>query len=236
MYKYCYDEKHSFIEFNASRNSHNKRRRKGIYERLLCIDCEGILQKYEDYGKTILYDEVKPFIKQKRKAYYTTEYDYKKFKLFSLSLLWRASICNLSMFNLINLGPYEETLRDILFYEKLIQVNEFPCFIWQLQNGPSLADGVFMEIFPTKAKKDRKTVYHLIIDGLYFFFGVGLCSIQTFRNGSSICPESLRIGVDDLVRVDAFLDIFNRIKRQGKFSEYEKQEHLRVNQNMRNEK
>jgi len=89
MYKYCYDENHSFIEFNADERLYNKRRRKGLYEKLFCRNCEDIFQQYEDYGKTVIYDDIKPTIRLKREPYTITDYNYTDFKLFILSLLWR---------------------------------------------------------------------------------------------------------------------------------------------------
>lgn len=222
MYKHCYDENHSFFEFDSGQEIYNKKRRKGLYEKLLCRSCEDILKDYEDYAKSILYEGVKPYIYRNKTSFSTTEYDYKKFKLFVLSLLWRASISSQDSFKLVSLGPYEEKLRIILFEQQEISVNNFPSVIYQTYIGAKPADGVFMAMYPSKAKFDRKTIYQFVVDGLFFFIGVGFVSIRAFPNGSSVSPESLRIGWDDLTKIQSFVNLFADIHKQGKFLVYEK--------------
>lgn len=220
MYKNCYDGEHSYIEFNADEKSYNKRRRKGLYEKLFCRDCEDIFKGYEDYAKLVLYDEIKPRIKVKRAPCSLAEYDYTKFKLFILSLLWRASISN--AFKLVSLGRHDEELRVILRDGLNTNIDNFPCLLYQLHIGHNLSDGVFMEIHSGKAKYDSKSICQFIVDGLFIFIGVGVCSIQTFPRGSSVSPQNLRVGYDELRKLDSFLDIFERLSIQNKFSKYER--------------
>lgn len=220
MYKSCYDGKHSYFEFNAEKKSRNKKRWKGLYERLFCRGCEDIFQRYEDYAKKVLYDNVKPRIKAQRKPCSLVDYDYTKFKLFILSLLWRASISSLDSFKLANLGKYEEGLRAILHEGLETSVDNYPCILFQTHIKHDLSDGVFMEIYPGRAKADGRTIYRFIADGLFIFVGVGLCSIKSFQSGSSVSPENLRIGYDDLNKLDDFMDCFGRLAKQNKFSVY----------------
>lgn len=221
MYKHCYDEHHKFIEFNAKDGTYNKRKSSGIYEYLLCRDCEGIIQKYEDYAKHIIYDKAKPYIYRNRSCYTDKNYNYNYFKLFILSLLWRASISSMTGFQQASLGKYEENLRHILLNEIETPVNEFPCLIYQAYNGEEPADGTFMEIHPGKSKHDGKTIYHFIADGLFFFVAVGSSSKKNFPEGSSVSPEKVRIACDQLSKIDSFTKLFVRIHKQGKFSVYE---------------
>jgi len=222
MYKHCYDDNHSYIEFNADEHSFNKKRRKGLYEKLFCRGCEDIFKRYEDYAKSIIYDDLKPAIKLKRTPYSTTDYNYTVFKLFILSLLWRASISSLDTFKLARLGKYEEELREILHRGLETNVDNYPCVLYQMHIRHKLSDGIFMEIYPRKTKHDGRTIYQFIVDGLFIFIGVGVCSIKTFLQGSSVSPENLRVGYDELTKLDEFLNTFDRLTRQDKFSEYEK--------------
>lgn len=224
MYKHCYDNGHTYIEFDADKKSYNRKRRKGIYEKLLCRDCEDIIMEYENYAKPILYDEVKPHIYNKNKGFITKDYDYLVFKLFVLSLLWRASISTQKSYQLAKLGPYEEKLRVMLLNKLNTEVSYFPSVIFQTFIDEKPADGVFVEIHPSKSKIDNKTIYQFVADGIYFFIGVGEMSIKNFPKGSSISPESLRIGSDQLSKITSFIDIFASLQQQGKFSVYENQE------------
>jgi len=92
---------------------------KGIRERLLCVDCEQWLNdKYE-----------KPFLKQwfvdlplptriAQDAAHTAVYDYLTFKLFHLSILFRASVSSLPTFREVHLGVHEEHIRKTRRTEK----------------------------------------------------------------------------------------------------------------------
>ena len=222
MYKNCYDENHTYIEFNANEKSFNKKRHKGLYEKLFCRDCEDIFMRYEDYAKAVLYDNIKPAMKRERRPQSITEYNYTEFKLFILSVLWRSSISSLDAFKLARLGKYDEELRVVLLKGLETKVDNFPCVLYQTHSGHNLSDGVFMEIYPRKTKFDGKTICHFIVDGLFIFIGVGVCSIKYFRQGSSVSPENLRIGYYELSKLDDFLDLFDRLSQQGKFSQYEK--------------
>jgi hypothetical protein len=222
MYAHCYDDNHSYIEFNAEEGKCNKRRRKGIYEELLCRDCEHIIQGYEDYAKSILYDDAKPKIETTKKPYCNEDYDYRLFKLFLLSLLWRASISTQDSFKLASLGKYEGYLRNILLNGLDTAVNNFPSYIYQTHIDGDPSNGVFMEVHPTRSKFDGKTVYQFVADGMFFFIGVGTHTLKTFRHGSWVNPERLQIGYDELAKLSSLVDIFARIHHQGKFGVYEK--------------
>lgn len=224
MYTHCYDENHKYNEFNAKIGEFNKRRPQGIYEPLLCKKCEEIIQIYEDHAKIILYKRVKPLIRSNQKPCTIDDYDYLKFKLFVLSLLWRASVSNHDMYKLISLGKYENKLRELLLHKQNTPVDMFPSYLYQTLINDELADGVFLEIHSSKAKIGGKTIYQFIADGIFFFVGVGCLSLKTFKNGSSVSPENLRVGIDQLNKLDKFNDIFDRLNQQGKFSVYERVE------------
>lgn len=222
MYKKCYDAKHSFVEFNANEATFNKVRRKGLYDRLLCRDCETIIKEYEDYAKVILYDIVKPLIRQKHAQFHLHEYNYAKFKLFILSLLWRASASRLSAFQTVKLGKYDEEIRLALFTGAVTAVDYFPCVIYQTHLHDSLSDGVFLEPCAKRATYDGKTIYYLIVDGLFVKIGVGCCSIRSFPDGPSVSPENLRIGYGSIDKLPDFCDVLARLMKQNKFDVYEK--------------
>ena len=222
MYSHCYDDNHSFMEFTAEDGRYNKRRRKGIYEYLLCKKCEEIIQEYEDYGKRILYEDAKPEIEESKQPYTNESYNYRLFKLFVLSLLWRSSISTQDSFKLASLGKYEEELRIVLLNGLELAVNNYPICMYQTHIGGQPSDGVFMEIYPSKSKYDGRAIYQFVADGIFFFVGVGVNTLKTFRHGSWVNPERLQIGYDDLTSLSSFVDLFVRLHHQGKFSVYKK--------------
>lgn len=220
MYVNCYDSNHSYMEFNAGEGKYNKRRRKGIYEKLLCVKCEHVIKEYEDYAKGFLYGEVKRKIRTHKKDYFTEEYDYRLFKLFVLSLLWRASLSSQDNFRQVSLGKYEEELRIILLQGLKVPVNEFPIYMFQTHINGEISDGVFMGAYSSKSKFDGKTIYQFIIDGVFFFVGVGSQSLKTFQHGSWVTPSGLKIGYDELSKLNTVVELFDKLNNEGKFSIY----------------
>lgn len=108
-----YDKKHRFKGIEADGNS--KFEQKGLREELLCRNCEQLLsRKYEHYFAKFWY--------QKRKVpnVVNSDYvdinriDYLKFKLYHLSILYRASVSSLPTFSNVSLGPHEAKIRDML--------------------------------------------------------------------------------------------------------------------------
>jgi hypothetical protein len=90
--------------------------RKGLRERLLCDECEALLNHYEKYFFHLWYgDKALPSILPVGvSTIVRADLDYRRFKLFHLSILWRAGIASLDAFQFIDLGPHEERLRRML--------------------------------------------------------------------------------------------------------------------------
>jgi hypothetical protein len=91
--------------------------RKGLRDRLLCGSCEGLIGRYESYFADVWYGPlglpgempvgVDGIIK--------SGLDYVSFKLFHLSVLWRAGASSLEEFSGVELGPHAERLRQMIF-------------------------------------------------------------------------------------------------------------------------
>jgi hypothetical protein len=102
-------------------HEYSKKSRTGIYDgkKILCGDCDNkILGVFDNYGQTLL---LKPFTEGnflsedgKNFFYKLDNIDYPKFKLFFISVLWRASITKHDFFCQVNLGSWEPVLRDMI--------------------------------------------------------------------------------------------------------------------------
>lgn len=121
LYKPLYDKKHRAIQLPDTTASKNKKRhkilQKGLREKLLCNCCEQLLNdRYEKYFKKLWFDEkALPEIISSENSFSIKALDYHKFKLFHLSILFRASISSLQEFQEVALGRHEESLRKIIF-------------------------------------------------------------------------------------------------------------------------
>ena len=83
----------------------------------MCHDCEQLLNdRYEKYFKKLWFDDnALPETMASGSSFSIKSLDYHKFKLFHLSVLFRASVSSLHEFQQVALGPHEENLRNIIF-------------------------------------------------------------------------------------------------------------------------
>ena len=94
LYKPLYDEKHRAMHLTNTTNSKNFKRgrplQKGLREKLLCHDCEQLLNnRYEKYFKRLWFDENPlPRALRNGNSFILRNIDYHKFKLFHLSILF----------------------------------------------------------------------------------------------------------------------------------------------------
>jgi hypothetical protein len=92
---------------------------KGKRERLLCGRCDSErIGKYEKHFKEFWFDgpALPPVIAGEIVA--VSRVDYACFKLFHLSVLWRASVARQAAFSNVSLGPYhQEKLRTMILGE-----------------------------------------------------------------------------------------------------------------------
>jgi len=128
FYKPIYGDKHEFFGISTIPNQRTIKLQKGLREFLLCNKCEIQLSKYEDYAKRVIYDNTG--IRNEFKDHIEiSNLDYKKFKLFQLSIIWRASVTSRAEFKDVNLGVHSEKIRVMLNNEEAGEPNDYGCFL-----------------------------------------------------------------------------------------------------------
>ncbi len=120
VYGPLYDDRHRLDVFDLERGAQPRRitparkPQKGFCERLLCKECEGRFNRWETYTSELLYG------RQKGAGILSTHtssvpIDYASFKLFVMSVVWRAGLSSLPFFQYVELGRnHEERLRVML--------------------------------------------------------------------------------------------------------------------------
>jgi len=129
FYKMMYDEKGRMLKLSTVEGERNLYKQKGIYEKLLCKACEQLINKFEKHVKEVFYDNMEYYKTDNNNEIKIVNIDYNKFKLFQLSLLWRASISKDAFFENVNLGPHENKIRLMLLNEKPGDIHEYGCII-----------------------------------------------------------------------------------------------------------
>jgi len=171
FYKPLYDEKHRMNIIPLSSEQRKKYEQKGIREKLLCQRCEGQISKYESYARKVFFGGTE-LIYYQGNPITILNINYTYFKLFQLSLLWRASVSQHIFFNQVSLGPHENRIREMIYYEKPGVHMEYPCAIMGIfrTEQKELLDDLVMP--PDLVRHDGHRIYRFVLGGCFWFFFV----------------------------------------------------------------
>jgi hypothetical protein len=171
MYAHLYDEKHRFSVLTTASSGRDRTEQSGLREKLLCGPCELKFSRLEGYASLVFKEDVPGVaMRSEGSVVSVTGVDYKKFKLFLLSILWRASVSTHKFFENVELGPHQEKLQKMLIEERPGNHDEYACFIWRLHNSPDKAPGLMMQ--PTKGRAYGIPIYNFILLGFRITFFV----------------------------------------------------------------
>jgi hypothetical protein len=131
LYSNLYNQKHQMMGINGVGNRGWKPLQKGITEKLFCESCEQLLNDYYE----------KPFLKQwimtpqlpdpwNVTDVHWIHIDYSSFKLFHLSVLFRAGVSSLPTFAAVKLGPHEDKLRKFIISYNPGESWQYPIFAY----------------------------------------------------------------------------------------------------------
>jgi hypothetical protein len=125
-YKPTYDAIHRAVELTGDPD-HKRFVQKGFREPLLCKACEQLLNiRYEIPFRQYWFDGPALTSPLSFGAHRISGFDYASFKLFHLSVLWRASVARKPQFGKVSIGPYENKLRVMLLDGNPGREDEYP--------------------------------------------------------------------------------------------------------------
>lgn len=184
-YKFLYGPNKKLIYLNSRKS---EVRYNSEYESdILCRRCdEEVLGKLDDYAAKFIHN------KFPQKSVFSLEridgknclvlencpnYNYTRFKLFVLSLLWRASITSRPFFQAVKLDhEVEEELRLMILNNISGDPSKLPCFVClpPLMSGPDGKLGFDTLHMPTMSPQHLKTDdfegCEFIIEGMHYYF------------------------------------------------------------------
>jgi len=196
MYQDLFDEDHTISEVKSDNGELQKLydRQTGEFEsNILCQDCDNEkLGDLESYASTILYQESPPSIEIKQdsnniKYIYCDCLNYSKFKLFLLSILWRASICKREFFEEVSLGPHEDKIREMIYNKNPKDQLEYPCILTSHLTNREVSRGLITN--PQQLRYDGGYAYRFIIGGLDYLFFVSQHIVKESYSNYAINPK-----------------------------------------------
>lgn len=166
-----YDDAHRFYGLSGVEEERIRIFQKGAREKLLCEGCETKFSVFEHHARSVLYGWPKTLVDDFGGYVVLNGIDYKKFKLFIMSLLWRLGLTSLPCFKGVSLGPrHNERLRRMLVEEDPGEPWEYGCTVTAtLHEGQSLDAGVSS---PFSGKVRGHWVYKIAAGGFEFAFTV----------------------------------------------------------------
>lgn len=206
LFKKLYDPHNKLRRFDAVQmakgNPRVSRPSSGAYEgELLCQDCDNrILGQYETYISRIIARKLAPKDKINFKITYNnyglkfievSNIDYTKTKLFLLSILYRAHLSKNQEFKDIDLGPYAEKLRDIIYNNKFSDDLSFQISVMRFSKDSEFSSFIGQ---PIRRKIDNTTMYTIVINGF-------LIMLFLKENGISKKTSNLRLQKNNSITI-----------------------------------
>ena len=100
------------LKLYATDQPHSKRSRTGVYGQFLCMGCEDSFAAYDQYGVEFVRNHKNGKNGQPLWGSFSSGFvasvDYAKFKLWVLSILWRAAACNHQYYRAITLNKQRD--------------------------------------------------------------------------------------------------------------------------------
>lgn len=150
LFKPLYDEVHRYHVLNSRPDIKAKFAQKGISEQLLCDSCEGAISKYEAYAASVMGGDEGIRLNWNNGAIEVSGLEYHRFKLFLISILWRASVSNLDFFKMVQLGPHAEKLRLMLLAGEAGEPDRYGCMIFPVRHGEDQLPDLMVSPEPIK--------------------------------------------------------------------------------------
>lgn len=165
LYKPSYDEKHRAQLLIVEPNK-DKLLQKGFREQLLCVDCEGEFSKLETYVSKLWQKQIPAEIPDDLLV--IKGLDYTQFKLFHLSILWRASISSRKEFKHVQLGQHEDIIRKLLLAKDAGPEDRYSFFATILVHKDKPVHGLINQ--PFRSRLDSHHAYVFVFGSCIWYY------------------------------------------------------------------
>jgi hypothetical protein len=199
LYKPLYDDNHRFFVLSTDTNKRRGTRPKGIYEKLLCNECEQRFSRWEGYARDVFHN-LSLKVNEDERAVVFSGLQYTPFKLFQMSLIWRASISSRSEMHKIDLGPHAERIRKMILEDCPGEVYEYGSILML----PALSQELMQQfVYPPErlpTKINGHSAYRAVFGGLFWLFIVSNHSyrihLPVFKVGGPAVRFMQRLAAD----------------------------------------
>jgi hypothetical protein len=212
LYRPLYDENHRYFVLTADVDRHRTLQR-GLTEKLLCLDCEQRLGRYENYAADVMSGRLGHRYRKIGSRIAINDLNYRRFKLFQMSILWRGAVSSLDFFRLVSLGLHQERLHDMLLRDDPGQPHEFGCaVVFATERGEDISDTFFN---PEPLRWCGRRMIKFFFAGSAWLFHCDKRPAPTYLQNLFLQPDGPLTGLTgDLAEARAYGPIANRIARR----------------------
>lgn len=211
MYRGMYDGTHRFFVINSDPAQGDRVLQKGLYEHLLCVECDGKrLSAYECYADRVIYKGGEGMFEDGGRVVTYSDVDYVRLRLFFLSVLWRMSVARHKFFSEVDLGPYEDRIRNMILTQNPGQPDDcgFLCVAPYL---PDHSLGCWMTP-PDQIRGHGRRLYRFVMGGLLYVFFVGSAPLPKVLSDRFLRPDDTWTIIRERIENIAFLgDMVSKI-------------------------
>ena len=224
FYKYTYSSSHKISVVSTGKISREfLNLQKGLRERLLCEDCEQLLSPWEKYVREAIFGGTPLKGMSDDRLIKIDGLDYRKFKLFGLSLIWRASVSTKRFFENIHLGSHEEIIRRMLLQYEPGNENEYSIVLSAVKIDNSPIIDLVMK--PEELSDDGFTYFRFCLGSFIWLFVISdddnsfrLNEFFLKRDGSILIPKT------EAGQTELFREFSKRVFAQGEIRDHHRNE------------
>ncbi len=153
-----------------------KRSPAGVYdETMVTADGEAVFDPWDNYGADLLlnhFADAKPVKQEDGRivGYQFPSYDYRKLKLFFLSILWRAGASSHEFFRKVQLGPHLKLLQKRLLKADAGTTDEYAVILAVFDDHPEFPK--IMDPFPERYGKNGIRFYRFYLGNFIAYIKV----------------------------------------------------------------
>jgi hypothetical protein len=191
LYRNIYDKspKKFWVLVSSIAGKKRAQMQKGIREYLLCEKCENKISVYERYAERILYAQnrnspvklIRSSSSNNMTFHEFEGFDYRTFRLFLLSLLWRILISKENYDTDYIDNSVQAYLKSAIQGEDPLNENDFCCFIQMMVHRDGSPFGHTI-LGPFQTSYHEKDVLNILIDSFLFSFIIGQIELPTEIN------------------------------------------------------
>lgn len=213
LYTALYDEKHRFHVLSDQDRSRYKQ--SGLYEKLLCGDCEQRFSVHERYVSLLLRGGLPLECEPQGQVLVFRGVDYKALRMFQLSILWRAAVSASAFFKSVALGKHEERLRSLLLRDDPGHPWQYGCVMFTLLHERRVQQDLIYP--PIRVRVSEVPCYRFIFGGFaWLYFVASHPHARKIELASLDLSGELRLFKKDISEVKDIKDFGRSLAAQGK--------------------